>query len=146
MAVARASSTPRPAQIDGAAVEAALDRHFEAVIFDWDGTAVTHRAADASALRRIVEQLCSVGMDLAVVTGTHIDNVDGQLAAHPNGPGRLYLCLNRGSEVFAVGEKGPELVARREASPAEDEALTAAAEATVAVLGDEVTSRNPRKP
>jgi len=31
------------------------------------------------------------------------DNVDEQLRARPPGPGRLYLCLNRGSEVFLAG-------------------------------------------
>jgi trehalose/maltose hydrolase-like predicted phosphorylase len=75
-------------------------------------------------------------MDLAVVTGTHIGNVDGQLAARPTGPGKLYLCLNRGSEVFAVGEDGPELVERREATEQEERALDAAAEATVAHLAE----------
>jgi hypothetical protein len=114
----------------------ALDRRFEAVVFDWDGTAVPDRAADATDLRRAVEGLCALGMELVVVTGTHVGNVDGQLRAQPHGPGRLHLCLNRGSEVFRVDERGPELVARREASADEDAALSAAAEATVAKLAE----------
>ena len=73
-------------------------------------------------------------MELFVVTGTHVGNVDGQLHARPKGPGRLHLCLNRGSEVFCVDEDGVRLLVRREATPAEDAALTAAAEATVAKL------------
>src|SRR6266540_1241239 len=113
---------------------AALDRAFEAIVFDWDGTAVPDRQADAARVRSLVEQLCTAGMDLAVVTGTHIGNVDGQLRARPTGPGRLYLCLNRGSEVFLAGRDAPELIERREATPAEDEALDAAAGATVAAL------------
>jgi trehalose/maltose hydrolase-like predicted phosphorylase len=113
-----------------------LERRFEAVVFDWDGTAVADRAADASVVRSAVEALCASGMDLAVVTGTHIGNVDGQLAARPTGPGRLYLCLNRGSEVFLVGEQGPELIERRQASQAEERALDAAAAATVRRLAD----------
>ena len=111
-----------------------LRRRFEAVVFDWDGTAVPDRQADGSSLRALVEALCAAGMHLAVVTGTHIGNVDGQLGARPKGCGRLYLCLNRGSEVFAVGRDGPELIDRREATPAEDAALDAAAESTVARL------------
>jgi trehalose/maltose hydrolase-like predicted phosphorylase len=114
----------------------ALDRRFEAVVFDWDGTAVPDRAADTLDLRRAIEELCAVGMDMIVVTGTHVGNVDGQLRARPHGPGRLHLCLNRGSEVFQVDERGPELVARREASAEEDAALSAAAEATVAKLAE----------
>jgi DNA-binding transcriptional LysR family regulator len=51
-------------------------------------------------VRRLAEELSRSGFDLAVVSGTHVGNVDGQLAARPEGPGRLYLCLNRGSEVF----------------------------------------------
>src|SRR5919198_2126579 len=76
-----------------------VDRRFEALTFDWDGTAVPDRAADASDVRRLIEHLCAFGMEVFVVSGTHVGNVDGQLKARPTGPGRLYLCLNRGSEV-----------------------------------------------
>jgi trehalose/maltose hydrolase-like predicted phosphorylase/hydroxymethylpyrimidine pyrophosphatase-like HAD family hydrolase len=117
-----------------AALSLELARRFEAVVFDWDGTAVPDRNADASAVRAAIEALCAAGMDLAVVTGTHIDNVDGQLRARPVGPGRLYLCLNRGSEVFVVDEQGPQLLYRRVATEAEEAALDAAAAATVARL------------
>jgi hypothetical protein len=75
----------------------ALDRRFEAVVFDWDGTAVPDRAADTTDLRRAIEELCALGMDMIVVTGTHVGNVDGQLRARLQGPGRLHLCLNRGA-------------------------------------------------
>lgn len=112
-----------------------LARRFEAVVFDWDGTAVTDRSADASAMRRVVEALCEHGVDVAVVSGTHVGNVDGQLVARPSGPGRLLLALNRGSELFEVGPDGPRVLARREATPDEDVALTRAAERMVAVLG-----------
>jgi trehalose/maltose hydrolase-like predicted phosphorylase len=112
----------------------ALDRRFEAVVFDWDGTAVPNRQADAARVRELVEELCALGLDLGIVTGTHVGNVDGQLRARPPGPGRLYLCLNRGSEVFLADEEGVRLVDRRQASPEEDAALDAAAEATVEAL------------
>jgi trehalose/maltose hydrolase-like predicted phosphorylase len=111
-----------------------LDRRFEAIVFDWDGTAVPDRSADASMARKLIEGLCAAGMEVVVVTGTHIGNVDGQLGARPHGPGRLHLCLNRGSEVFRVDETGPRLIERRLASAQEDAALTAAAESTVAAL------------
>ncbi|MGO8869835.1 MAG: glycosyl hydrolase family 65 protein [Acidimicrobiales bacterium] len=114
---------------------AALDETFEAVVFDWDGTAVRDRQADASAVRGRVEQLLAGGVHLTVVTGTHVGNVDGQLGARPAGPGRLHLCCNRGSEVFAVTRDGPDLVERRDATPEEDLALDRAAERTVERLG-----------
>ena len=113
-----------------------LARRFEAIIFDWDGTAVQDRKADASELRGTIEALCALGLNAYVVTGTHVENVDGQLGARPRGPGRLYLCVNRGSEVFRAGAEGLELVARRTASPEEEASLDSAAEATVVALAE----------
>jgi trehalose/maltose hydrolase-like predicted phosphorylase len=108
-----------------------LNRRFEAIVFDWDGTAVPDRAADATALRATAEALSRAGVDLVIVSGTNLDNVDGQLRARPAGPGELHLCLNRGSEVFAVDEAGTHLVHRRHASAEEDRLISAAAELTV---------------
>jgi trehalose/maltose hydrolase-like predicted phosphorylase len=110
------------------------DRTFEAIIFDWDGTAVPDRTADAEPVRLRVEALSRAGVDVTVVSGTSVDNIDGQLRARPTGPGRLYLCLNRGSEVFAVDEHGPQLVWRRTATPEEDAKLDRAAASTIARL------------
>jgi trehalose/maltose hydrolase-like predicted phosphorylase len=111
-----------------------LERRFEALVFDWDGTAVPDRAAAADELRELVEALCAKGLDLIVITGTHVGNVDGQLQARPSGPGRLYFCVNRGSEVFQADQDGLRLVLRREATPEEDVALDAAAAASVSEL------------
>ncbi|HZQ03801.1 MAG TPA: glycosyl hydrolase family 65 protein [Gaiellaceae bacterium] len=116
------------------ALPATVARRFEAIVFDWDGTAVPDRAADASRLRELVERLCSHGLHLGVVTGTHVENVDRQLGARPRGPGRLHLCVNRGSEVFRADGDGLRLVDRRQATAAEDAALDAAAAATVEAL------------
>lgn len=110
------------------------DRSFDAVVFDWDGTAVTDRAADASAVRQLVEELCRRSVQVVVVSGTHVGNIDGQLRARPDGPGQLWLCLNRGSEVFAVDPSGPRLVWRRTASPAEDAGLDLSAHLAVSRL------------
>jgi trehalose/maltose hydrolase-like predicted phosphorylase len=111
-----------------------LDRRFEAVVFDWDGTAVPDRAADTRELRALVEELTRLGFDLVVITGTHVGKVDGQLGARPAGPGRLYFCVNRGSEVYVVNEGGLELVEARNATPEEDAALDVAAATTVEQL------------
>jgi trehalose/maltose hydrolase-like predicted phosphorylase len=111
-----------------------LDRRFEAIVFDWDGTAVVDRKSDASSLRWLVESLCAAGMDLAVVSGTNGQNVDGQLDARPAGPGRLFICADRGSEVFAVDARGVRSVFRRTASQDEASALDSAAAATIADL------------
>ena len=110
---------------------ALLDRRFEAIVFDWDGTAVPDRQADAGAVRNAIEALCALGMQIAVISGTHLGNVDGQLRARPSGPGSLHLLLNRGSEVFRVGEQGPERIFATVATDAEEDALDRAAELTV---------------
>ena len=102
-----------------------LGRRFEAAIFDWDGTAVPDRGASALRVRRLVEALSAAGFDIGIVSGTHVDNVDGQLAARPTGPGRLLLALNRGSEIYEVGPRGPRLLDRRVATDDEERALTA---------------------
>jgi trehalose/maltose hydrolase-like predicted phosphorylase len=127
---------PSGRQVGGLELPAELDRRFDAFVFDWDGTAVPDRRADASGVRAAVERLCALGADVAVITGTHIGNVDPQLGARPAGPGRLFLCLNRGSEVFRVDAYGPKLVTRRQATTEEDKALDAAATELVARLAE----------
>ncbi len=118
-----------------AALPADLDRRFEALIFDWDGTAVPDREADAGAVRTAVQDACALGLDVAVVSGTHVGNIDGQLRARPRGPGELHLLLNRGSEAFRAGTEGVELLARRTASAAQERALDRAAALAVEWLG-----------
>lgn len=110
---------------------ARLTRRFEAIVFDWYGTAVPDHTADATRIRRLVEDACAAGLELAIVSGTHMRNVDGQLAARPAGPGALMLAVNRGSEVFRVDRGGPQLVNRRTATAEEDAALSRAAQLTV---------------
>src|ERR1035437_9840404 len=110
---------------------AVLARRFEAIVFDWDGTAVPDRRADATHIRKLLEEASAQGLELAVVTGTHVGKVDGQLAARPAGPGGVVLALNRGSEVFRVNRDGPQLAYRRTASSAEDTALSCAAQLTM---------------
>jgi hypothetical protein len=125
----RAAPDVRPVRRRGrtrARLPVALDRRFEAVVFDWDGTAVPDRSADASRVRALVEGACARGIYVGIVSGTHVRNVDGQLLARPREP-RLYLLLNRGSEVYVVGPRGPRLVSRRSATAAEEQALNAAA-------------------
>ncbi len=117
-----------------ATLPGALRRRFEAIVLDWDGTAVPDRHSDASELRQLIAALCAHGMDVAVVSGTHMETIDSQLRARPRGPGCLYLCVNRGSEVYVAGSRGVRLLHCRTASQAEDAALNAAANRVVAAL------------
>jgi hypothetical protein len=129
-----------------------LDRRFGAIMFDWDGTAVPDRKADASVLRHLLETLCGLGCDLVITSGTHLENVDDQLGARPVGPGRLLIDANRGSEIWEIALDGAVLRERREPRPGENEALDRAAGVTVAALasrglavGEVSTRLNRRK-
>src|SRR5665647_2155240 len=110
-------------------IERALDRGFAVICFEWDGTAVADRQADATAVRSRVERLTALGVDIAIVSGANVKNVDGQLRARPAVEGHLFLFLSRGSEVYVVGPNGPRLLERRQATDVEEAQLTAAAEA-----------------
>ncbi len=44
----------------------ALARRFEAIIFDWDGTAASERQADFTGFRRLVEEASTLGLEVAV--------------------------------------------------------------------------------
>ena len=111
-----------------------IDRTVEAVVIDWDGTAVAGQRASAARVRRRVLALTSSGVDVALVSGKGAEDIARQLRARPAGPGRLWLCVHGGSELFEVSPAGARLVRRRVASAAEDSALDAAAARTINVL------------
>jgi hypothetical protein len=111
-----------------------IERTFGALMFDWDGTAVVDRRADASELRALVEQLSGLGCHLVIASGTHLENVDDQLRARPSGSGRVLASTNRGSELWALRTNGHELLLRRETRAGEDAALDRAAAAIVTEL------------
>jgi trehalose/maltose hydrolase-like predicted phosphorylase len=113
-----------------------LDRTYAAVVFDWDGTAVTDRRSATRRLRARVERLSMLGVHTAIVSGTHVGNVDGQLGARPAGPGELLLALNRGSELFRVTVSGPRLLDRRVETPRARRLLDEAASRIASTLRD----------
>ena len=106
---------PRSERAHVGELAAELDRRFEAAAFDWDGTAVADRAADASALRELFAALLEAGFDLALITGTDIANVDSQLGLRPRGPGRIIVACNSGSDVFELTPVGPVALEHRSA-------------------------------
>jgi hypothetical protein len=113
-----------------------LDRTYAAVVFDWDGTAVTDRRSATRRLRARVERLSMLGVHTAIVSGTHVGNVDGQLGARPAGPGELLLALNRGSELFRATVSGPRLLDRRVETPRARRLLDEAASRIASTLRD----------
>ncbi len=117
-----------------------LDGAFRLIVFDWDGTAVEHRHADATRVRRIAERLLRAEVLLVVVTGTNVANVEAQFSSAIRGPQKsnLYLCTNRGSEVYGYSGPSPPMLRHlRRATGEEDRKLTEIAEA----LRDEIAAR-----
>src|SRR5579883_1787247 len=94
-------SSPSPCRTAPATL-ARLAHPFRILVFDWDGTAVAHRTEDAAPVRQRIELLLRRGVFIAVISGTSVQNIDRQLSASILGPHkqRLYLCTNRGSEVY----------------------------------------------
>ena len=92
------------------------------------------RRPTPTRVRVVVEALCARGVDVAVVSGTHLENVDGQLGARPSGPGACSWRSIAARSCSRSARDGPRLLARREATTEEDAALTRAAEQTVARL------------
>ncbi|MER3449638.1 MAG: glycoside hydrolase family 65 protein [Chloroflexota bacterium] len=117
-----------------------LIKPFRVVAFDWDGTAVISRTADASSIRDVIERLLRAGVFVVVITGTNFQNIDRQLTSRLCGPAKmnLFVAANRGSEVFGFDVYGRPVVCwRRVATPEEDRLLTEVADA----LRDELRAR-----
>jgi trehalose/maltose hydrolase-like predicted phosphorylase/hydroxymethylpyrimidine pyrophosphatase-like HAD family hydrolase len=117
-----------------------MDQRFRLIAFDWDGTAVSSRAEDATPVRRPLERLLRFGVLAVVITGTNLSNIDGQLSRAIKGRHKrnLYLATNRGSEVYGFDEKlTPILLWTRTATAEEERLLTEIADE----VRDHVVSR-----
>ncbi len=119
-----------PSRLDS--LPQALRRRFELVIFDWDGTAVPDRQTPVPDLNRALEALLLRGVWIAPVTGTKVENLEGQslllLSAEARSK-RLIVCTNRGSEVWSYDAAGVRRqVSGRVATDVEEQQLTTAAE------------------
>jgi hypothetical protein len=107
-----------------------LGRPFEIIVCDWDGTAVENRFQDATPLQAKINALLQFGIWFVVVTGTHFENIDRQLSSGIRGAhkSRLFVCTNRGSEVWRWSRARPVRTYLRSASVEEEAALTRAAD------------------
>jgi trehalose/maltose hydrolase-like predicted phosphorylase len=103
--------------VSSAVPSSILDRTFEAVVFEWDCAGVRGGRASA-AVRRRIEALCRAGVDVTIVGGTDLADVNRQLNARPDGPGRLMLCLRDGTEQYDVDVSGPTPLGRGGAAQA----------------------------
>jgi trehalose/maltose hydrolase-like predicted phosphorylase/hydroxymethylpyrimidine pyrophosphatase-like HAD family hydrolase len=102
------------------------DHRYRLIAFDWDGTAVEGRAERPVDLAAAMESLLTAGVTLVVITGTNSKNVSGQIAPLLSVAARqrLFLMVNRGSEVYAYDADGAlERLWLRTATAAEEAAL-----------------------
>jgi len=102
-----------------------FDRSYPFLAFDWDGTAVSSRERGAADRLLIpLAALIEAGAYFYVVTGTRHDWPARQLAGLDE-PAKeaVFLCCNRGSEVYVLGPGAPRLVLHREAATAEKQAM-----------------------
>ncbi len=109
-----------------AAFPQAAQHLFRIIAFDWDGTAVSDRRADAAPVAAALEELLELEVFIVIVTGTNFGNIDRQVCSLINSPHkrRLHVCTNRGSEVYGFDEGGsPMLIYHKEATPHENELL-----------------------
>lgn len=106
---------------------------FRAVVFDWDGTAVTDRAASAVDLLRMLEPLLRRGVICVIVTGTNFENIERQATRFfPSWlKCNLYVATNRGSEVHGFTSEGEiQSLWLRKCTRREEAALDEAVEKT----------------
>lgn len=118
------------AHLSDDSIPPSLQRLFRAIIFDWDGTAVTDRREDAAPLVHLAEPLLDYGIWLVVVTGTNFGNIYRQFCrlVHEEHRSHLLVCANRGSEVYGFTAQGTPLrIWYHAASVEEDSMLDAAA-------------------
>lgn len=120
------------------AIPPMLHRPFRVVVFDWDGTAVPDRVADAGAVRERVAALVREGVHVLVVTGTSLENLHRQLTRDLSDADRrgLWLATDRGSTLSTFDAPGDaRQVAARRATADEDTKLDEVADRVVAALG-----------
>lgn len=100
-------------------------KRYQAIFFDWDGTAVTSRHADPNRIAAAMERVLLEGTRLVVVSGTTYGNLcGGRLGTLLSVPAlqNLYLGLARGNYDYAFDPNGkPFLLA--DATPDLDDTL-----------------------
>ena len=110
----------------------ALQHRFDLIIFDWDGTAVPDRKTPTPDLNKALETLLLKGVWIAPVTGTKVENLEMHslsMLSPQSRAGRLIVCTNPGSEVWAYDPDGARRkVWSRVSTETEEQQLTAGAE------------------
>jgi len=84
-------------------------KRYQAIFFDWDGTAVVSRAAPADAVIAAMGPLLSKGVYLVIISGTTYQNIAGGRLERCFSPAQLrylFLGLARGSHNLSFDQNG----------------------------------------
>ena len=90
-----------------------MSKIYDAVYFDWDGTAVQSRNDDATPIACLMEELLELGAKLIIISGTTYDRIaDGRLHTmiRPSALKNMYLGLGRGAYQYGFHEGQPVLL------------------------------------
>ena len=84
-------------------------KHYKAIFFDWDGTAVLSRKAPVEDAVNAMRPLLDKGVKLCIVSGTTYENIaGGKLHSYftPKQLENLYLGLGRGAFDYGYNTAG----------------------------------------
>lgn len=96
-------------------------KKYDAVYFDWDGTAVISRNDDARPIARVMDQVLSKGIKLIIISGTTYNNIAGgelHTMISPENLKNLFLGLGRGAYQYAFINGEPLLL--QDLTPSKD--------------------------
>lgn len=88
-------------------------KHYKAVFFDWDGTAVLSRKAPVEDAVAAMRPLLEKGVKLAIISGTTYENIaGGKLETYFTAKQlqNLYLGLGRGAFDYGFDESGKPII------------------------------------
>ena len=88
-------------------------KHYKAIFFDWDGTAVLSRKAPVEDAVNAMRPLLDKGVKLCIVSGTTYENIaGGKLHSYftPKQLENLYLGLGRGAFDYGYNTAGEPTV------------------------------------
>ena len=91
-----------------------MNKHYKAIFFDWDGTAVMSRKAPVMDAVNAMKPLLDKGIKLAIISGTTYENIAGGVIEDYFTPAQLenlYLGLGRGAYNYAFKDGKPYVFA-----------------------------------
>lgn len=88
-------------------------KHYKAIFFDWDGTAVLSRTAPADEAATAMKPLLASGVKRCIISGTTYENIAGGKLHElftPEERQNLFLGLARGAQGWGFGADGKRVL------------------------------------